>query len=375
VALAGAALIPAGAATATAPTALPHIGHVFVLVLENEGYTSTFGTPSADPYLAQTLPSEGALLTNYYGIGHASADNYLAMISGQGPNVQTQTDCQLYDNFLGTGPLINGQAIGTGCVYPSSVQTVANQLTAKGLTWKGYMQDMGNVAGREAPVCGHPALNSVDNTQSAVTGDGYATRHDPFPYFHSIIDNQAYCDAHLVPLGSTTGALPAGTPAGTTGLATDLGSVATTPSLSFITPNLCNDGHDFPCTNQPSGSSALSDIDTFLQQWVPIITGSAAFQQDGLLAIVFDEAATSDASACCGESINADSLLLLPGLSGLGGGRTGAVLLSPFITAGGVSGVGYNHYSLLASIENNFGLARLGYAATTTSTFGSDIFG
>lgn len=374
-ALVGAALVPASATTATSAAAIPHIGHVFVLVLENEGYIATFGTPSADPYLAETLPSQGVLLTNYYGIGHASADNYIAMISGQGPNVQTQTDCQLYDNFLGTGPLINGQAIGTGCVYPSSVQTVANQLTAKGLTWKGYMQDMGNVAGREAPVCGHPALNSVDHTQTAVSGDGYATRHDPFPYFHSIIDNPAYCDAHLVPMGSTAGALPAGTPAGTTGLATDLGSVATTPNLSFITPNLCNDGHDFPCKNQPSGGSALADIDTFLQQWVPIITGSAAYKQDGLLAIVFDESATSDSTACCGESINPDSLLLLPGLSGLGGGRTGAVVLSPFIQPGAVSGVAYNHYSLLASIENNFGLSRLGYAATTTSTFGPDIFG
>ena len=375
VALTGAALIPASATITPGVAAVPHIGHVFVLVLENEGFKATFGTPSADPYLAQTLPSEGAMLPNYYGIGHASNDNYVAMISGQGPNVQNQTDCQLFDNFIGTGPLINGQALGTGCVYPTSVQTVGNQLTAKGLTWKGYMQDMGNVAGREAPVCGHPALNSVDHTQSAVNGDGYANRHDPFPYFHSIIDNAAYCDAHVVPLGSATGVLPSGTPAGTTGLATDLASVATTPNLSFITPNLCNDGHDFPCTNQPSGASALADIDTFLQQWVPMITGSAAFKQDGLLAIVFDEAATSDASACCGESVNPDSLLLLPGLTGLGGGRTGAVLLSPFIKAGTTSAVAYNHYSLLASIENNFGLSRLGYAATTTSTFGGDIFG
>ena len=69
----------------------------------------------------------------------------------------------------------------------------------------------------------------------------------------------------MVPLGSTTGALPAGTPAGVTGLATDLKSVATTPNLSFITPNLCYDGHDAPCINQQGSASPLVNIDTFLQ--------------------------------------------------------------------------------------------------------------
>ena len=55
-------------------------------MLENEGYAATFGSPSDDPYLASTLPAAGALLTNYYGIGHHSNDNYIAMISGQAPN-------------------------------------------------------------------------------------------------------------------------------------------------------------------------------------------------------------------------------------------------------------------------------------------------
>lgn len=350
----------------------PAIGHVFVIVLENEGYSSTFGNPAADPYLAETLPQEGALLTQYYATGHVSNDNYIAMVSGQGPNPQNQSDCQIYDDFVGTGPLYDGQAVGTGCVYPASVPTVANQLTAKGLTWKGYMQDMGNVAGREAPVCGHPALNSQDGTQSAVAGDGYVSRHDPFVYFHSIIDDQAYCDAHVVPLGSTTGALPAGTPPGTTGLATDLASESTTPNLSFITPNVCNDGHDYPCTNQASGSSALGDIDTFLQTWVPLITNSAAYKDHGLLVITFDEGATTDSSSCCNEQPGPDTPL--PGITGIGGGRVGSILLSPLIKPGTVSATPYNHYSLLASIEDAFGLARLGYAATTSSTFGSDVF-
>ena len=54
---------------------LPPIRHVFLIVLENEGYAATFASPAADPYLATTLPAAGALLANYYGIGHHSADN------------------------------------------------------------------------------------------------------------------------------------------------------------------------------------------------------------------------------------------------------------------------------------------------------------
>ncbi|HUZ44899.1 MAG TPA: alkaline phosphatase family protein [Acidimicrobiales bacterium] len=380
-----AALVSAGAMTAAAAAVggpalaipaprSPHIGHVFVIVLENQSYAGTFGSPAADPYLAGTMPAEGALLTQYYGTGHESNDNYISMVSGQGPNPQNQGDCQIYDNFIGTGPLVDGQAVGTGCVYPQNVQTVGNQLTENGLTWKGYMQDMGNVATREAPVCGHPALNSQDTTQSAVSGDGYVSRHDPFVYFHSVLDNPAYCAAHVVPLGSTSGALPAGTPAGTTGLATDLASVATTPNLSFITPNVCQDGHDYPCTNQASGASALADIDGFLSTWVPRITSSPAFKKDGLLVVTFDESdgPQSDASACCNETPGPDTPL--PGITGMGGGRVGAVLLSPFIKGGTVSATPYNHYSLLASIEGYFGLPRLGYAATTSSTFGPDVF-
>ncbi|HEY1511244.1 MAG TPA: hypothetical protein VGF93_19705, partial [Solirubrobacteraceae bacterium] len=80
--LAGAA--PAGAA------ALPPIGHVFVIVLENESASTTFGAGSPAPYLSTTLRGQGAYLPNYYAVGHESNDNYIAMISGQAPNAQNQ---------------------------------------------------------------------------------------------------------------------------------------------------------------------------------------------------------------------------------------------------------------------------------------------
>jgi hypothetical protein len=375
VALACAATGAAGAQAATSPSTrfkLPPVRHVFVIVLENQGYTATFGDPTADPYLAQTLPAEGALLENYYATGHESNDNYVSLISGQPPNAQNQADCPRFDNFSGALMLEDGVESGTGCVYPAEVQTIGNQLSAAKRSWKAYMEDMGNDPNRETAACGHPALETTDETQKAEAGDGYASRHDPFVYFHSVIDEQKFCDKHVVALGSPTGQMPAAALRGETGLATDLATAARTPKFSFITPNLCNDGHDYPCTNQPSGASALADIDAFLETWVPLITGSPAYQRNGLLEIVFDEAADSEAESCCEEMPGPGSPM--PGVVGPGGGRVGAVLLSPFIKPGTISATEYNHYSSLASWETLLALPKLADAKTVPSSFGADVF-
>ncbi|MGA8725881.1 MAG: alkaline phosphatase family protein [Acidimicrobiales bacterium] len=357
----------------------PAIRHVFVIMLENNRYSATFGSPSADPYLATTLPSEGALLEKYYGVGHFSNDNYVGFISGQPPNTDNQLDCLgsgFVDFPVGAGET-GGIQQGAGCVYPSGVTTLANQLDSAGFTWKGYMEDMGNDPTRDGGVtCGHPAVGaSSDPTTSAEAGDGYTTRHDPFVYFHSIIDNATECDTNVVPLGDTSGNMPAGTPAGVTGLATDLQSVATTPNVSFITPNLCDDGHDYPCTNTTGagqgGGSSVGDINQWLQTWVPMITSSPAFKQDGLLEITFDEAEEPglDATACCGETPGPAAAAGGNGESGPGGGVVGAVLLSPFIKDGTKVTKSYNHFSSLATFEDLFNLPRLGEAQTVTSTF------
>jgi phosphatidylinositol-3-phosphatase len=368
------ALVPGGAAARTAPYKQPTIRHVFVIMLENEDYATTFGDPSADPYLARALPAEGALLEDYYATGHESNDNYISLVSGQPPNPDNQADCQDFDEFLDPHTLSDGVEEGIGCVYPASVENIGTQLSAHKRKWKAYEQDMGNDPNRETAACGHPALNAKDETQDAVEGDGYATRHDPFVYFQSVISNQSYCDEHVVAMGSTSGTMPTGALHGETGLVTDLTSAGKTPSFSFITPNLCNDGHDYPCTNQPSGASALTDIDTFLETWVPKITSSPAFRKNGLLEITFDESdgAQSDSSACCGETAGPDSPQ--PGITGPGGGRIGAVLISPFIKPGTVSTTPYNHYSSLATFESLFGLPRLAEAASAPAVFGADVF-
>ena len=125
-------LLLACVAVPSAQAATPRIGHVFVINLENKGFATTFGPSSPAPYLSRTLVAKGNLLTDYYGIGHESLPNYIAQISGQAPNTVTQGDCQIYSDFVGAGTVAPQQAVGQGCVYPRSVRTVADQLTAHG---------------------------------------------------------------------------------------------------------------------------------------------------------------------------------------------------------------------------------------------------
>lgn len=347
---------------ALARSPLPRIGHVFIIVLENKGFDETFGPDSPATYLAQELPQQGQLLTQYYGIGHVSLDNYVAMVSGQAPNSQTQSDCMVYSDFVGASSLdADGQVVGQGCVYPPFVPTVVDQLEAKGRrwTWKGYMQDMGNSA-TEPATCRHPALNDHDDTQSARVGDQYAARHNPFVYFHSIIDSPQ-CDTNVVPL---------------TQLDVDLQRASTTPRYVFISPNLCEDGHDAPCVDGRPGG--LVSADAFLREWVPKILASRAFRHDGLLVVTFDEGDLSgtamDSSACCNEPTGPNTLS--PGVTGPGGGRTGAVLISKYIRPGSVNATPYNHYSLLRSVEDLFAVPHLGYAAQDgLVAFGADVYG
>lgn len=349
----------AGTTPATAAPAATRPQHVFVINLENESYDLTFGPDSKAPYLSKELPAQGQLLTQYYGIAHASLGNYLAQISGQAPNPATQADCGDFVEFEMTGTAEYDQAVGKGCVYPAEVLTVADQLEAKGLSWKGYMEDMANSA-TEPKTCRHPEIGAHDENHTARVGDQYATRHNPFVYFHSIIDDRATCEERVVDLTALEG---------------DLASAATTPNLVYITPNLCHDGHDEPCVDGEPGG--LVSADQFLRTWVPKITSSPAFEDSGLLVITFDEAEIlgpdADPSGCCGSPPGPNSAQ--PGIGGPGGGRVGAVLLSRFVEPGSVNDTPYNHYALLCSIEELFGLEKLGMAGVPgLACFGPDVY-
>jgi hypothetical protein len=205
------------------------IKHVWLIILENKSYDETFTGLNQNSYLWQTLPSQGALLTNYYGTGHFSMDNYISLVSGQSPQYDTQADCSTtagmvnndsglistgsvgnrtdtdltssghgkYTNAPTTAGAANGNygqilthggvdaSLGSnGCVYPDQVPTLFNQFNAAGVAWKGYAQDLGgaqptgatsyqtdSVPGRDDGTCGYPgtsAANAVTNPSNLV---------------------------------------------------------------------------------------------------------------------------------------------------------------------------------------------------------------
>jgi phosphatidylinositol-3-phosphatase len=396
------------------------INHILVIELENEGYASTFGPVSPATYLNGTLRPKGELVQKYYAIGHVSLDNYIAQVSGQAPTEDTQADCadDGFD-FANVTPgtpdpdraANPGQVDGQGCVYPPSVPTIAAQLDAKYppnptshvAAWRAYQQDMGNTPARDGGApdpsggtdCGHPGVGATDNAEVATAADQYTSRHNPFVWFHSVIDDTAECDANVVPLG-TLG--PNRTPSPAGHLAQDLRGEQTTPRFGFITPNLCNDGHDGTCAglNSAGGQAGgLTAADGFLRAWMPLILHSPAYKHgDMLVVITFDEAdisgGTGADAACCNEQPGPNTHA--PGNAGVstdgaapGGGQIGALLLNPrYIVPGSTDTTGsYNHFSALRSYEDLLGLTtggadgdgHLGFAAAKgLAPFGTDVF-
>jgi hypothetical protein len=301
------------------------IKHVWLIILENKAFDATFTGLNDNTYLWQTLPSQGVLLKNYYGTGHSSLDNYISLASGQAPQPDDQSDCPDYNSFAGSvdqsgslwtnpnygqmtsaaGP--NAAPGSNGCVYPSSVPTLFNQLDAAGVSWKGYAQDLGNPdssgPAHDAGVqyCGAPdssvgptGSTSYPNPSSANATDQYVAKHFPFPWFESILQSGDCDSQHIANLLSPT-----------EGLYHDLQSAATTPAFSWITPDNCSDGHDAVChgnnlsggwsnpttPNEPVNyTGGLYSADLFLEHVIPEIEESPAFKEGGLIDVTFDEA-------------------------------------------------------------------------------------
>jgi hypothetical protein len=334
------------------PTYVPPVKHVFVINFENKGYAKTWGPGSKAPYLARDLRKKGVLLNSYYATAHNSLPNYIAQISGQAPNLSTQFDCVTFSQFTATAPLdAAGQAVGSGCVYPKGVPSLPRQMSSAHLTWKGYMEQM-------PKPCSHPAIGTTDTTHTARLHHNYAVRHNPFMYFHSIIDNPTYCAVHVQPLGALTKRLRHAT---------------ATPQLVYISPDLCRDGHDDPCADGKPGG--LARFDAFLKIWAPRILASPAFRYNGMLVITADESDSplSDSTACCNEQTGPNTTT--PGLSGPGGGRVGALVISHWTRPNTWSTTPYNHYSLLASLEELYRLPKIGMAQQDgLPVFGLDVY-
>jgi hypothetical protein len=219
-------------------------------------------------------------------------------------------------------------------------------------------------AGTAGGACSHPALGAADPTAQLSAAVPFANARNPFVYFHSVIDSAA-CASDDVGLSA---------------LAADLKTKARTPALAYIVPDRCDDGSPSPCG--AGATAGMQPADALLKRLVPEILASAAYRKDGLLVVTVDGAPTTgefaDSSSCCGQP-RFPNLPPPTGKAALlgpeGGGQVGALLLSPFIKGGATSQESFNHFSLLRTIEDLFGLPHLGYAALAkVSAFEAALF-
>ncbi len=281
-----------GATTTSPPTTtaapagaegVPAFGHVFVVLMEN---LSAAGATSVASIAALAARYEST--TDWYAVSHPSLPNYLALVSGSTWGVSS--DC-------------------TSCLQNGA--TIATQLEGAGISWDAYF---GGMPG--------PCFLGPQSSDGS-----YAMKHDPFAYFTDIRSSPALC-AHLQPLASLTPLLS--------------GPATSVPRFVWVTPTMCDSGHDCPA----------STAGAWLSGFVHAVTASAAWRTGGLLVVTWDEGSDDSGIA---------SATGAPGTSG--GGRVLTLVAAPGVPAGRVVGGPFDHYSLLRTVEDAFGLPRLGQAA------------
>jgi hypothetical protein len=213
--------------------------------------------------------------------------------------------------------LLSGQTLGVtdDCerCYQSA-PTLADQIEANGLTWKAYFESM-------------PGPCYVGSSSDGL----YAQKHNPFIYFDGIRNDPARC-GRIVPFDRLGDNLAAGDIA----------------NLVWIGPNMRSSTHD----------ASIGEGDAWLAAHLPAVLDSPAFQDNGLLVVTYDEGDSDD--GCCGQR--------------QGGGNIITVVASPLGKRGFVSDVPHNHYGLLRTIEDAWGLEHLGHADDDSVTSLSEFF-
>ncbi len=250
---------------------IPTVKYFAIVVLENAGYTDAIGSASM-PYL-NGLIAQGSLVTNYYADTHPSIGNYFTLTTG------TQ--------------VTNNDAFG-GVV---TTDNVARALGVSGKTWKLYAESI-------------PSVGYLGGDQFP-----YLRRHNPFSYFSDVQNNTAL-QSNLVPF---------------TQLSADL-SAGALPNYIFVVPDAVDDAHNcVPSAPGCTEADKLKQADQFLSSKIAPLLGNADFMANGILAITFDEAQTSDATN--------------------GGGHIATLLLGSHVIVGHKSNsttTFYDHRSLLS---------------------------
>jgi len=231
----------------------PHFDYVLTVILENQGLNDTYGAHCNGncTYITQLANAYG-LAENYSDIGHTSLPNYLALTSGGNYDTPPfDRDCFPQKE--------------AGCYV--SARNIVDTIEASGRTWKAYIED-------------YPT-GGCSLTRTSIY---YVNAHNPFVYYNDIYNNATRCSriVNANPGASGYLALP-------TQLLSDLNSTSTASNYMWLTPNLCNDGHD-GC--QPLNQT-VSQQNQYLSLLVPKILNSTIFKtQKAALFITWDETAT-----------------------------------------------------------------------------------
>jgi hypothetical protein len=276
---------------------VPNFTHVFVIMLENRGYRQIIGNAHA-PYLNRLATTTG-LATKYTGVAHPSQPNYLAAISGGTFGVQDDTDVTLH------------------------VPNLVDQLEEQGRTWEAYMQSINQCASPLDSFCGN---------------DRYARKHNPFVSFADIQSSPSRM-RRIVDTSKLTANLISGQVA----------------NFVWISPDQCHDMHGLaaPSSDPCSGlnpDALTAHRDAFTQTTVDAIMGSSAWSTTNAPSVIFitwdeSEGTGEDNAGCCGV----DS----------GGGHVVLLAISKASLGARTSTVAYNHYSLLATIQQSWSLGCL----------------
>ena len=254
---------------------------------------------------SQIIGNAGAPVINQLATTYGLATAYYAITHPSEPNYVA---------------LLGGSDFGIADDGPYQTNRVAapslaSQLEAAGLSWKSYQQSL--------PSPGFTGNCWPCNSTNPSTL--YASKHNGFLNFEGVQDNPAEM-AKSVPIEQLT---------------TDLAS-GTLPTFGLVVPDLCHDMHG---TNEcPDDATNVKTADAYLGQLVQGIMSSGAWNVGhNAIVVTWDEG--TDNQGCCG----ADP----------GGGQVATVV----ITNHGPGGLTYstpsNHYSLLLTVQQAFGLGCL----------------
>ena len=406
-ALLTASLVNTGhAAEGPVPVGIPRLDHVFLIMLENHGYSQVLNNPNM-PFINQ-LAQSANLATNYFAVGHPSLTNYLEVVGGSNFGVLTDNPPDWHDSScltnlaLGTAATDNPPSpsvcpisgIGTDAATPvldttnetqglpgeiniDGVQslsasnnidgmTIVDQLVASNYSWKSYQENMPSVGADKVNYSDGFFTNLTDFSQFQPTVNPplaqsdivqlYAAKHVPFVYFRSVQEGTDPRNSLHNIVGFN----------GDRGLFADLRS-GHVPTFSFIAPNQCDDQHGQGnagplCNYDPNDNGTQDGLnpalmmrgDMTVRNLVTAIKRSPVWQHGkNAIIIVWDE----------------NDYSLAPNIN-----QVALIVDTSYGVHGVQSGNRYNHFSLLKSLDAGFRLPCLNHACDAGVNVMSDLF-